>query len=280
MEANYFGFCGKNIVIPAEDVQEQIKMDLDKFIFYRQTFRKFQMNNNFNPNILVSKQIINSYKFLLFFRRIKNRNVCFLVDYTNIQDLKVYETFLKTDRSLYNKLGTIISGDLVFNNKGKWIYYIDNIHFYCGEPVYFKSLVNKIFIIGKFLKYQYKYDVFFNPFHIQLRSFFTLDHIELIETNTTLLFYPDDTRMDILVYEHTINIVDTTVSINKDDRKFLIVKGDKPDIYKMFENDEFFNIINVKTLKMNLDLKKLFKDKNEQTLDCKYDEITKSWVLV
>lgn len=279
MDINYTNFCFKKVEMVDGPLKEKIIGNVFKnnYLHNIQTVKECKDLSMLNEHYLISENIQNSSVFVLFLTTINKVKYSFMIEYKVFGEVNVYKLFLRFDSFLYDGRGTMFFGDLVFNDKECWNYLISDILFYKGKPVYLDSLYNKITLITDILKKNYVYDDFMNPFHIKLRSFMTLNHIDidLFSNDTELIFYPNDSRMDKLI----VKIVEEEESKTETQETYLVKKDTElPDIYKIYDSNMLFvDILTVKTITVSKELKKLFSEETELTLELVNDN--NEWFL-
>jgi hypothetical protein len=276
---NYIDLYNKKVLKVNEYEKNILSKLINKIRLYHE--RYYELNNirNINESYLCSRieNNISYEKVLLVFTKIWKTNTCFLINYDNLRDLKYYKIYLKVDNSLFFDT-TILSGITYSNNRFHTLY-LDNIHMINGKLKNKMRLGEKLISLNKILREKYEYDPFKNPFPIKLRGFFTLNHLEFIKNDCKLFFYPDNTYDKIFTFDYKYKNEKSKETIIK--YKYL-VKKDKElsDVYKLYKDNKFINILDVFNLDNSEKLKELFNNKEELELECEYNPKRESWVHI
>lgn len=219
---------------------------------------------------------INIDHVLLILIKINNVNNTFLVNYNDLNDLKIYKLLLKLNNKLFYK-DSIFSGIITTNNR-YYTLYLDNIQVLNGNLQNKTKLSEKLLMIHNILKNDYTYDSFQNPFYITLRSFFPLNHIEYIKKNGKIYFYPDNHYNKIFIHNHIYKEEKEIPDIKK--CIFNVIKDPNiSDVYKLYMDNKFINILDVYSKENSKTLFDLFeKQGNNLELACTWNIKRNSWV--
>lgn len=257
-------FCHSKVVVPDENLCKNIKNKLGKVNLINQPYKRCDNLNDIDHFFLVSEKIKHSRNFLLFLTNINNKNYTILVDIDNMFKHKYYLLNLRFDQRLYFKMGTLFTSELVYNDKSCWLLLLNDIIFNSNRCVVNQSLQTKIQMMGDILKNQYNYDDYMNPFFIQIKSYYLFNHLENITGDKTLYFHPENTSKPIYV----LNVCEEKKEKEEyETKEYNVVKGDLPDIYKIYDNQGMFiNILTVKKLTESKKLKEFFKDKTQMSI--------------
>ena len=274
-------------------------------------YNKLVNNKDINESYLCSfmDNNIKIDNVLLMLIKINNINNCYLINYNNIKDIKIYKVILKINNSLFIN-DSIFSGIITYNNRFHTLY-LDNIIVLNGDLKFKMKLSNKLLTLHSILKDYYEYDSFQNPFYITIRSFWPLNHLDYVNKTGKIFFYPDDSYNRIYVHDYKVgeknkiisnfnykrnsqyfkniheilyfSIVDNkTNKINKYEDKeieYKVIKDDKlSDIYKLYKDEEFIDILDVYSIDNSQKLNDKFKDSTELKLKCEYNKDRKSWI--
>ena len=136
--------------------------------------------------------------------------------------------------------------------------------------------------ISYLLKDLYTFDLYFNPCHIQLKSYFLFNHMHFLDKDCELIFIPEYSNMKY--YKKQIIFPKTKKSLLKDGeiQEFIIKKTDKVEIYNLFtiEDDEYDGFACINSLKLSLYLRNIFKEEESKKMKCKYSIFFKSWIPI
>lgn len=90
-------------------------------------------------------------KFILSLIKIDGKNHTIFVD--RKKEMMIYMP-MGFDKSLYT--GTIFDGELMKNNEGRWIYFINDVLLHNGKPTFMKQLEERIKIVKNILENQFE----------------------------------------------------------------------------------------------------------------------------
>jgi len=230
-------------------------------------------------------------KFLLFLTTIRGKRYSLFISYDNPKDLKIYNVKLRFCRSLYND--TILEGEILLNNKNNYIFMINNILYNRGNYIGNKLLGERISIISDILRKQYKFDDFLNCCHLQMRSYFLINHLEMMSNshNNSLLLIPE--RVNGYTFSLTITDLSDNQKIisnlsenldKKEIEKFYVKKTDMPDVFELYNinvitEENFQGIACIPTKSHSFYMKKLFDDIQDDVLllNFNYNKYLKGW---
>ena len=262
-------------------------------------FSKYNNNNDLNKNHYLLSFKTNGAHFLLFLTTIRGKKYSLFIHYDNPNDLQIYNVKLRFDNDLYND--TIIEGELLLNDKMNWIFMLNNISYLKGEKINNYFLGQKITILSDILRKQYKFDDYLNHCHLQLRSYFLFNHLEMLSNthNNEILMFPERSNRPILAFNiknlHQNEKIITNLSLNPSNekyKKFFVLKTDVPDVFEIYDdewqnNDKklkeklFHGIVCLSTMGQSYYMKKLFDEiKNNQKgiwINFVYNKHLKGW---
>lgn len=277
-------FCNKKFTLISKetnlDLYKKIKYELvnNLNISYNETYEEININHNNDFSKYLVTTMDENVMYLLL-TTIDNIKYSFF--YIAEQN-EFYSVKMRFHKSLYN--GTLIKGDILKNEKECWIYYLSDIYFYKSKYINKSKLSSRIKTIGNLIKNEYIYDDFLNPFHLQLKSYFLLNHIGFIKANTTFLLIPEYNNMaryQIILGNETI-IEDVQVGGEKSNRKFKIIQTDLPDVYELYDN-KFHSIACVSKMETSKFLKSLFKNNDSNRdiyVECEFSQNFNSWIPI
>ena len=258
----------------------------------------YKFNGNGNLQDLESNNYLLTFKtsgakFFLLLTTINGKKYSLFICYDNPKDLKIYNVKLRFSRDLYND--TIFEGEILLNNKNNYIFMINNILYNKGYYIGNKLLGERIGIISDILRKHYKFDDFLNCCHLQMRSYFLINHLEMMSDshNNELLLIPE--RINGYTFSLTIkNLSDnqkiiTNLSENvakKDVNKFYVKRTEMPDVFELYESnnltqDNFRGIACIPTKSYSFYMKKLFDEQEDDQkvllLNFVYNNYLKGW---
>lgn len=289
-------FCSKP-TIPLNIEDKQIILNkIKKMVNFKKpkvfNFSRYNVNDlNRNPYLLTFQT--NGTPFYLYLTTLNGMKFSLFVNYQNPYNIELINVKLRFNEELYND--TIIDGELMMNDKGNWIYMLNNILYNKSNYIGNKYLGFRISVLSDILRNAYKFDDFLNPCHLQLRSYFLFNHLELLSTtqNNNLLLVPEYSNKPILAFN--IKNLDKNermiknLALNKNNletKKFYVIATDVPDVFKLYnteqDNPETFQGIGcISTRGQSFYMKKLFdeKDQNQKGLwiNFNYNKHLKGW---
>ena len=224
-----------------------------------------------NEKYLVSMETQNSHKFMLILITIKNKKYTLLLTGETI-----YSVSFRFSDELYN--GTIFNGEITKNEKDCWIFYINDIFYHKGQYIQGLQLQKKLSLINDILKNDYVFDDVLNTCHIQIKSFFLLNHLNFIKKSAKLLFVPDYSNMPHYFLNIDVEIKEPENPVNQI-KQFITRKTDTIDVYKLYdiETKIFMNIACISKMDTSLFMKEQFKNNREQILQYKYNTYFNAW---
>ncbi len=211
----------------------------------------------------------NGIPFSLYLITIKGKKYCIMYDEKLKQCISVKFRF---NQELYK--GTVFKGDLRKNEHNQWFFYIHDLTYYKGE-ICMKSLSQRLRLIYDILKNQYKWDEYMNICQLKIRSYFLYEHLEKIEKNNLVYFYPEKGNK---VYKWSSEQSNKTTQHQKN--KMILAtlyKTQKPDVYEVYYEGELLGNALIRSLKLSKDLFHLFKKKEKFDIECKYNEKFQKW---
>lgn len=260
--------------------------------------RIYNFNEHGNIRDLEHNQYLLTFKTegartLLFLTTIKGKKYSIFIVCNNTQKLQIYNVKLRFNRILYND--TILDGEILMNDKENWIFMINDIIYNQNHFTGDLLLGERIGIISDILRKQYKFDDYLNCCHLQMRSYFLFNHLEMMSDthNNQLLVVPE--RPNQRTFGITIsNLSDngkiiTNLSTNsgKSNKATFFIKGtDMPDVFELYKNEvldqnNFMGILCMATKKQSYYMKKLFDELQENQkgiyVNCLYNSYLKAW---
>ena len=256
--------------------------------------------SRYNINDLSKNQYLLTFKtngnpFYLFLTSVNDKNYSLFIDYSNPNNIIIYNVKLRFNCELY--YDTIIDGELLLNEKNNWIFMLNNILYIKGEYIGNKLLGYRISILSDILRNQYKFDDFLNHCHLQLRSYFLYNHLELLSTtqNSNLLLVPEYSNKPILHFIiknlHKNEKIINNLSLNMDkikEKKYYVIQTNTPDVFELYNEevednkDKYFKgIACLSTKNQSFYMKKLFDEiKQNQKgiwINFIYNKLLKGW---
>jgi hypothetical protein len=277
-------FCNKKFELITKetnnDLYRELKTELTKNfnISYNEKYEIFEKNHNidFSKYLMTTKENNNLYLFLITINNIK-----YSVFYNEKQN-EFYSVKMRFHRTLYS--GTLIKGNIIKNKKDCWIYYLSDIFYYKGSHTNRSKLSQRIKMLAGLIKNEYVFDDFMNPCHLQLKSYFLLNHVDFIKNNNEFLFIPEYNNM-LTFYIKINNKIEIMEQIggSQNNKIFKIINTDIPDVYELYENNKFHSIACVAKFKTSKMLKSLFKNRElnkDIFVECEYSQNFNSWVPI
>jgi len=275
----FLNFCEKKCLSLSYNEIEEINYNIYNYFQYPENnFVELDDIKNITSNYLLGFNVKNSIKLKLLLTKIQNKNYCIFI-LNNNGNLQYFHVKFRFDESLYN--GTLFEGELVKNDKKCWVYYMSDIIYSRGQYLYNYRLKDRLKEISYLLKDLYTFDLYFNPCHLQLKSYFLFNHIHFLEKDCELLFIPEYSNMGY--YKKEIIFPKTKKSLLKDGeiQEFIIKKTEKVEIYDLYTlDDEYDGFACVNSLKLSLYLRNIFKENESKKMECKYSTFFKSWIPI
>lgn len=275
----FIDFCEKKCIQLNHNELKEINYVLYNYFQHQEnTFYELDDIKNISSNYILGFNVKNTIKIKLLLTKIQNNNYCiFLVN--DGQNYHYYHVKFRFDDSLYN--GTLFEGELVKNDKNCWVFYISDIIYYQGEYIYNYGFSERLKIIGYILKDLYTFDLYFNPCHLQLKSYFLFNHINFLEKDCELIFIPEYSNMIYYMKKIIFPKPKNSSLIDGEIKTFNIKKTDRVEIYELYTiENEYDSFACVNTLKLSLYLRNIFKDKDNIMMKCKYSLFFKSWIPI
>ena len=291
-------FC-KQMTIPMNIVDSEFIYNKINKMVNMEPQQIYKFNGRDNINDLESNNYLLTFKtggskFFLFLTTIRGKKYSLFIGYDNPRDLKIYNVKLRFNRSLYND--TIFEGEILLNDKNNYIFMMNNILYIRNNYIGNKFLGERISIISDILRKQYKFDDFLNCCHLQMRSYFLINHLEMMSNthNNELLLIPE--RVNGYTFSLTIkNLSDnqkiiTNLSENidkKEKEKFYVKRTEMPDVFELYNNlnitkeENFRGIACIPTKSHSFYMKKLFDEQEDDQkillLNFNYNKYLKGW---
>ena len=266
-------FCHKKYIILDDQTKKGlIEQFMNRFKFNGIKIEQLTNINNLNPNYLVSFEKSNKINCLLFITTYNNKKYSVFMIGNDIYSVK-----FRFDSELYN--GTLISGEISKNKKDCWIFYVNDMIYYLGNYVQLQQLSNRLELCHDFIRNKYAFDDFMNVCHVQMKSYFIFNHLKFVKKDCRLIFHPEYSNN--LTFYYDIKFEDKENKISKKEKQFLITRIDE-NTYNMFilETKEHFDLLGITSIEMSNNLTKIFKNKNNLILNCKYSNLVQSWLPI
>lgn len=268
----YVDFCKSKVILPSESLKKEIIDKVRNINLTSRLIKRLERIEDINETYLITDYIRTTRTLFLLLTFIDKKRYTIIIDNTNPMEKEYYLTNLRFNSKLYNGFGTLLYGELVYEENKKWLYYLTDIYNHQGKRTIFMSMRQKIDLITDLLKYDYMYDDYLNPFYIQIKPFYLLNHLEAMEEDRSLLFYPDNSNLPVLSLDLKMEVNEEE---KKEDKLYTVIKGEYPDIYKVYDQDTFIDILCVKKLSYSLKLRELFENCTTKQLECYYQN--KRW---
>jgi hypothetical protein len=256
-------FCDKKALLINDNINLQ-------YYSYSQRYKFLELKD---VSVLQEPHLVSlettGLPFSLYLITNKGKKYCIMHD----EKLNQYiNTKFRFSSHLYK--GTVFRGDLRKNANNQWFYYIHDISYYNGA-ICMKPLSERLLYIYDILKNNYKWDEYMNICQIKIRSYFLYEHLEKIENDTIIYFFPENGNK---VYKWSKNY-NNKKHIHQKEKTILAIlhKTDKPDVYQIFYDNEFLGNALVRTLKLSKELNNLFKNHETCSIECKFNERFQKW---
>ena len=289
--------CRSTIPMNVDDIKfivNKLKRMVDTRKSRVYTFSKYNIHDLERNQYLLTFKTTGS-RFFLILTTIMGKKFSLFVQCDNPYNLKVFNVKLRFNTELYSD--TIIDGELLLNDKENWIFMCNNILYNKGIFVGNKMLGYRISIMADILRNQYKYDDFLNNCHLQLRSYFLYNHLEMLTNthNNELLLVPERPDKPILSFviknlaknEKIITQLSSNLE-NILEKDFYVEKTKVPDVFELYNENyiknkikkeqSFRGIACISRKSHSFYMKKIF-DKNENGvwIKFKYNTELKGW---
>ena len=287
---NQIKFCNKK----ASTIDNSVLLEICKQLKFKYDYHFikpiYEELNRSNISQIIENPHLVSFDikgndFILFLTIVRGKKYCLFIEQQNENDIKIYSVKFRFDYNLYN--GTIFEGKLTMNNKGCWIFIINDIYCEGGNTLVNKKFSKRLNEITTILKTKYKYDDFMNTCHIQVQSFFLYHHLEMIKKNAKkeLIFNPEYNRIKYKYYLNESSKKSSRVN-KKKDMVFEIRQTDLPDVYELwcYKGNKIVknSIASISTMKTSLFVRRLFENINNKPayVLCKFKDSfsIKGWI--
>ena len=289
-------FCSKPIIPLNIEDKQFILNKIKKMVNLRKpqvfNFSRYNVADlNRNHYLLTFKT--HGTPYYLFLTTLNGKYLSLFINYQNPYNIEITNVKLRFNQELYND--TIIDGELLLNDKNNWIYMVNNILYHKSNYIGNKYLGYRISMLSDILRNQYKFDDFLNPCHLQLRSYFLFNHLELLSTtqNSDLLIVPEYSNKPILSFNiknlHKNEKIIKNLGLNNDNstnKKFFVIPTSVPDVFELYnkeiqDNTNFQGIACMATQGQSFYMKKLFDEKNTDQkgiwINFKYNNHLNGW---
>lgn len=255
-----------------------------------------------NEHLLSVHSNGNSYYLYLF----KDRyNVCTMIDHKKIQGYhfpRMMVVPFRFDDFVYN--GTLLRGELIKNNKNKWIFLLNDILIYNNKSIIKKPFIERLGMIYNILNNFYKVDFWCDPCILKIKCFYSYSEINrFIQNHVKKIDYPTNGIMCTPIHDydtsifipysseqtstkssnHTKKINGIHILNHGDIHVFKIKKTKNSGIYNLYcmkkNNLVKHSIARVPSLETSDFLKKLCIDTElYYCVQCKYDSVFNKWI--
>ena len=180
----------KSLLILSNEITNNIKLSINNIGNFNLTSKYYTFLNKKNVNKLKEKPFLVTLstfgkKFILFITKYNNKNYCIFI---NKKNDKMTVTQLKFSDDIF--LGTLFDGELIKNEKGKWIYLINDIVYYKGKNIITKSFLDRQYLLEDILKNEHQYSLIDDTLYISKKKYFDYNNIKsLVNDYATHLNY-------------------------------------------------------------------------------------------
>jgi len=180
----------KSLLILSNEITNNIKLCINNIGNFNLTSKYYTFLNKKNVNKLKEKPFLVTLstfgkKFILFITKYNNKNYCIFI---NKKNDKMTVTQLKFSDDIF--LGTLFDGELIKNEKGKWIYLINDIAYYKGKNIITKSFLDRQYLLEDILKNEHQYSLIDDTLYISKKKYFDYNNIKsLVNDYTKYLNY-------------------------------------------------------------------------------------------
>lgn len=167
-------------------------------------------------------------KYILFLTNYNDKKYCIFINKKN-------ESMILSRFRFSPKLftGTLLDGEFVKDNNGKWIFFITDIAYYMGNNIITKPFNYRYNIIDNFLKNEYKEDTNISVCIIKKKEYFKYEYIKDLSTRYLESL---DYKCSGLFFKHINNFSNNYLYIFlncRSDKKIL----NRKDIIKKIDTD-------------------------------------------
>jgi hypothetical protein len=248
------------------------------------------------------------YNFLLGFFTINNikynllimKNLKYWKDQNNLQDIKIYKfDVITSETNLYNGLGTIFDGKMIFNsNQSSFIIY--DVFVLNGKSTGNLLLSEKLDKINDILSnikinesnnFDCKICKLYSNAELPDLLFNKLKTTELKinglmflpEYTSKYFIYTNDTEFEELKTNNNINITIKKTN-NSSEVEFFMKKTNIPDVYELYDTDESSlvkeGIAHIPNIKTSHYFRTIFRDKNMIKINCIKSDKFNKWIPI
>jgi len=150
-------FCGKkSLLVNSTSNIDEIKNNIKQIGSFNISSKYYSFLSKKNVNNLKENSFLVSLRsfgksFVLFITKINGKKYCIFINKKNESMNIVQLAFVD---EIYN--GTIFDGEIVKNDKEKWIFLINDIAYYKGNNLITENFNNRLTIIDNILKNEFK----------------------------------------------------------------------------------------------------------------------------
>ena len=176
----------KALQIISYKIKEDIKKKIKDMGTFNTTGKYYNFLNKKNISNLKSTKSENDFlvtlstfgkKYVLFLTNYNEKKYCIFINKKN-------ESMILSRFRFSPKLfsGTLLDGEFVKDNNGKWIFFIADIAYYMGENIITKPFNYRKGVIDNFLKNEYKEDTNISVCTIKKKEYFKYNYIKDLST--------------------------------------------------------------------------------------------------
>jgi hypothetical protein len=310
MQTGNISFCDKFALnIKSEEIKKRILTELETKYGIKILNKHFEL---FREEVSISKMTKSPYMFclksngnpyLMFLTRIHNINTCVLID-KKIQQGYFLPRMIIVRTMFDDKFfdNTLFDGEMAKDSKKNWIYLINDMLVQSGKHLIDCNLIKRHNLIYSTLENHFKPEN--NLFHIQVKKLFTINQIDYVVdefkeklhyTSRGLLFKPMFLKFRDILLNFDNNLVKQNVKtklsvtneyIEKEIQRkqpFIIKNCQTPDIYYLYQNNEFIGNACVSSLSVSKFLSGIFKNTGLQDsfkVECIFNTKFNKWTPV
>lgn len=307
MQTGNISFCDKiGMNIKSEDFKQIILTQLEDNYGLRILNKHFEI---FRQDISIEKMSKNPYMFCLksngnpyfmYLTKVNNINTCIMID-KKIQQGYFLPRMIIVHQMFDDKLfeNTLFDGEMVKDKSKIWIYLINDIYVHCNEHLSDINLIKRHNIMYRIFDNMYTDNKLY--FKIQIKKLFDLSEIytainefqnKMNYTSRGLLFKPLFIKFRDILYNFDDSLVKQNIktklsTINEfietdlaSERIFTIKNTQIPDIYNLYDKNEYIGNASVNSLSVSKFCFNLFKDTSLQDVfivKCKYNTDFQKW---
>ena len=308
MQTGNISFCDKIAMnIKSDDFKQSILNHLEELYGLKILNKHFE---SFKNDISVDRLHRNPYMFCLksngnpyymYLTKVNNVNTCIMIDkkiqqgYFLPRMIIVHQMF---DDKLFNN--TLLDGEMVKDASKEWVFFINDMFVFSGEYMKNTNLIKRYNIMYRIFENNYKDNDLY--FKIQIKKLFHLNEIayainsfqySLNYTNRGILFKPLFIKFRDILFNFDDSLIkhnaktklsntNEFIDRNRNSEKILTIKNTQtPDIYDLYEKNEFIGNACVNSLSVSKFLYNLFRNTSLQdsfSVKCIYNKNFEKWI--